>query len=323
MASSEPKGSRLPRPPRRRPVRHPQPLGRRLGPGPRGARLQGARHDQLGLRVHARPPRRQRHARRGRRPHARARPRRPACRSPSTSRTGTARTPSTPRRRSRARRRRARSAARSRTGTRAASCTGSDHAVERVAAAAEAARGLDFPFTLTARAENHIRGNPDLDDTIARLQAYERAGADVLFAPGLRSGDEIRGSATPCRSRSTCSPSPACRWARSSRPAGSGSASAAALAFVALARRGRRRRADPRHRRLLGAGRAGQPQGAGSAADGALRRLPARGQPRRQAQDRQRRAALLLRGDRPGGRADVPHQRQRGVRRRRASRRPS
>ena len=67
-----------------------------------------------------------------------------------------------------------------------------DHAVERVAAAVEAARSLDFPFTLTARAENHIRGNPDLDDTIARLQAFERAGADVLYAPGLRSGDEIR-----------------------------------------------------------------------------------------------------------------------------------
>jgi 2-methylisocitrate lyase-like PEP mutase family enzyme len=69
---------------------------------------------------------------------------------------------------------------------------GLDHAVERVAAAVEAARSLDFPFMLTARAENHIRGNPDLDDTIARLQAYEQAGADVLYAPGLRSGDEIR-----------------------------------------------------------------------------------------------------------------------------------
>ena len=44
----------------------------------------------------------------------------------------------------------------------------------------------------TARAENHIRGNPDLDDTIARLQAYERAGADCLYAPGLRTADEIR-----------------------------------------------------------------------------------------------------------------------------------
>jgi 2-methylisocitrate lyase-like PEP mutase family enzyme len=63
-----------------------------------------------------------------------------------------------------------------------------DHATERVAAAADAAGD----FVLTARAENHIRGNPDLDDTIARLQAYERAGADVLYAPGLRSADEIR-----------------------------------------------------------------------------------------------------------------------------------
>jgi 2-methylisocitrate lyase-like PEP mutase family enzyme len=66
------------------------------------------------------------------------------------------------------------------------------HAAERIAAAAEAARALEFPFTLTARAENHIRGNPDLDDTIARLQAYEQAGADVLYAPGLRTPDDIR-----------------------------------------------------------------------------------------------------------------------------------
>jgi 2-methylisocitrate lyase-like PEP mutase family enzyme len=67
-----------------------------------------------------------------------------------------------------------------------------DHATERVAAACEAAKRLEFQFTLTARAENHIRGNPDIDDTIARLQAYERAGADVVYAPGLRSGEEIR-----------------------------------------------------------------------------------------------------------------------------------
>jgi 2-methylisocitrate lyase-like PEP mutase family enzyme len=65
-------------------------------------------------------------------------------------------------------------------------------AVERVAAACEAAAKLSFSFLVTARAENHIRGNPDLDDTIARLQAYERAGAHVLYAPGLRSADEIR-----------------------------------------------------------------------------------------------------------------------------------
>ena len=66
------------------------------------------------------------------------------------------------------------------------------HASERVAAAVEAVRGLAFPFVLTARAENHIRGNPDLDDTIARLQAFEAAGADVLYAPGLRTAAEIR-----------------------------------------------------------------------------------------------------------------------------------
>ena len=67
-----------------------------------------------------------------------------------------------------------------------------EEAAGRVAAAVQAARALDVPFTLTARAENHIRANPDLEDTIARLQAYERAGADVLYAPGLRNGEEIR-----------------------------------------------------------------------------------------------------------------------------------
>jgi 2-methylisocitrate lyase-like PEP mutase family enzyme len=61
-----------------------------------------------------------------------------------------------------------------------------------VAAAAEAARSFGFPFVFTARAENHIRDNPDLDDTIARLLAYEDAGADALYAPGLRTVDEIR-----------------------------------------------------------------------------------------------------------------------------------
>jgi 2-methylisocitrate lyase-like PEP mutase family enzyme len=59
------------------------------------------------------------------------------------------------------------------------------HAKERIAAAVEAARRLPFPFTLTARAENFIRGNPNLDDTIRRLLAFEAAGADVLMAPGL------------------------------------------------------------------------------------------------------------------------------------------
>jgi 2-methylisocitrate lyase-like PEP mutase family enzyme len=58
-------------------------------------------------------------------------------------------------------------------------------AVERIAAAAQAARAVQFPFMLTARAHNLLYGAPSLDETISRLQAYERAGADVLFAPGL------------------------------------------------------------------------------------------------------------------------------------------
>jgi 2-methylisocitrate lyase-like PEP mutase family enzyme len=59
------------------------------------------------------------------------------------------------------------------------------HATERVAAAVQAARALPFPFTLTARAEGFLRGNTNLDDAIKRLQAFEKAGADVLMAPGL------------------------------------------------------------------------------------------------------------------------------------------
>jgi 2-methylisocitrate lyase-like PEP mutase family enzyme len=65
-------------------------------------------------------------------------------------------------------------------------------AAERVAAAVHAARALPFPFTLTARAENFLRGNPNLDDTIKRLQAFEKAGADVLFAPGLPDLEAVR-----------------------------------------------------------------------------------------------------------------------------------
>jgi 2-methylisocitrate lyase-like PEP mutase family enzyme len=65
-------------------------------------------------------------------------------------------------------------------------------AVERVHAAAEAVRSLDFPFVLTARSENLLRGRRDLDDTIRRLQAFEAAGADVLYAPMLTTLDEVR-----------------------------------------------------------------------------------------------------------------------------------
>ena len=67
-----------------------------------------------------------------------------------------------------------------------------DLAVERVHAAVEAAHSLDFPFTLTARAENLLHGKNDLNDTIRRLQAFEAAGVDVLFAPGLKTLDEVR-----------------------------------------------------------------------------------------------------------------------------------
>lgn len=68
---------------------------------------------------------------------------------------------------------------------------GRELAAERIRAAAEAARSLPFPFTLTARAENYFVGRPDLADTIGRLQAYQDAGADVLFAPGLTSPQDI------------------------------------------------------------------------------------------------------------------------------------
>ena len=66
-----------------------------------------------------------------------------------------------------------------------------EHAVERIRAAAEAVRRLPFAFTLTARAENYLAGQTDLKDTIERLQAYQTAGADVLYAPGLTSKDDI------------------------------------------------------------------------------------------------------------------------------------
>jgi 2-methylisocitrate lyase-like PEP mutase family enzyme len=65
-------------------------------------------------------------------------------------------------------------------------------AVERVAAAAEIAHSLPFPFTFTARAENFLHGRRDLDDTVRRLQAFAKAGADVLYAPGLRDLATIR-----------------------------------------------------------------------------------------------------------------------------------
>ncbi|MGH9763955.1 MAG: isocitrate lyase/PEP mutase family protein [Blastocatellia bacterium] len=66
-----------------------------------------------------------------------------------------------------------------------------EFAADRVRAAVAAARALPFPFTLTARAENYLHGRPDLKDTIARLQAYQEAGADVLYAPALATREDI------------------------------------------------------------------------------------------------------------------------------------
>jgi 2-methylisocitrate lyase-like PEP mutase family enzyme len=67
-----------------------------------------------------------------------------------------------------------------------------EHAVTRIAAAVQAARAAPFPFVLTARAENFLHGRADLADTVRRLQAFERAGADVLFAPGLPDLEAVR-----------------------------------------------------------------------------------------------------------------------------------
>jgi 2-methylisocitrate lyase-like PEP mutase family enzyme len=72
-----------------------------------------------------------------------------------------------------------------------------DHAVERIAAACEAARQLNFPFVLVARAENFLHGRADLDDTIRRLQAFEAAGASALYAPGLPLANDLQ---AVCRS---------------------------------------------------------------------------------------------------------------------------
>jgi len=67
-----------------------------------------------------------------------------------------------------------------------------EHAVERVAASAAAAQSLPFPFMFVARAENYLHGRRDFDDTIRRLQAYEKAGAEVLYAPGITDPEQIR-----------------------------------------------------------------------------------------------------------------------------------
>jgi 2-methylisocitrate lyase-like PEP mutase family enzyme len=78
------------------------------------------------------------------------------------------------------------------TGDAANPIYGFNQAVERVSAAAEATRSLPFPFMFVARAENYLHGRSDLDDTIRRLQAFEKAGAEVLYAPGLTRAEDIK-----------------------------------------------------------------------------------------------------------------------------------
>ena len=125
----------------------------------------------------------------------------------------------------------------------------------------EAARALGFPFTLTARAENHIRGNPDLDDTIARLQAYERAGADVLYAPGPADTDEIRGVCSAVSAPVNVLARPGLSRAEI---AAAGARADQRRRRAVLGRRGGLRRggrADARRRRLQRAGLAAAPAG--------------------------------------------------------------
>ena len=87
---------------------------------------------------------------------------------------------------------------------------------------------------LTARAENHLRGRPDLDDTIARLQAFESAGADVLYAPGLRTLDEMRAVCSAVSRPVNVLASPGSPSPSSPRRVRSASASARALTWVAV-----------------------------------------------------------------------------------------
>ena len=155
-----------------------------------GARLPGARDDELGLRLHARARSTASVTLDEVAAHVACARRAPTDLPVSVDlENGYGAEADHAARRSRGSRRRAPSAARSRTAIpRAAALRRSITRSSASRRRPTAARGLGFPFTLTARAENHIRGNPDLDDTIARLQAFERAGADVLYAPGLRDG---------------------------------------------------------------------------------------------------------------------------------------
>ncbi len=244
-------------PARGRDVHHSEPLGRRLGESARGARLQGTRDHEPRFCVHARAARRRRDARRGRSTTSGCSPARPPLPVSVDLENGYGPDPE--------------SAASAITAAAGAGAVGGsiedydreagiysfDHAVKRIAAACEAARGLSFPFTLTARAENLIRGNPDLDDTIARLQAYERAGADVLFRRAPERGRD------PHRYAATSKPVNVLTHAglsmREIVAAGARRVSVGgALAWAAVAALACHRREDARRGRLLAAHRAGR-----------------------------------------------------------------
>ena len=173
-------------------LRDAEPLGHRVGAHSRLARLRGARDHERGLRLGARQARQPGDARASSSITSRSSLPRPTCRSTSTASAASPTTRAASPRPSGSSARRVRQAARSRTGT--PSRGGSRMsllAVERVAEAAEAARAFDPPLVLTGRAENHLHGVDDLDDTIARLVAYRDAGADCVYAPWLATAEQI------------------------------------------------------------------------------------------------------------------------------------
>ena len=182
----------LPRAPRpRAAVRDAEPVGRRLGAPARLARVRGARDDERGLRLGARQARPAGDARRARRPRRGARRRD----RPAAQRRQRALLPRRPRRRRRdgapARRGGRRRLLDRGLRPRRRADRGRRLAAERVAEAAEAAHAFDPPLVLTGRAENHLHGVDDLDDTIARLVAYRDAGADCVYAPWLATAEQI------------------------------------------------------------------------------------------------------------------------------------
>ena len=136
-----------------------------------------------------------------------------------------------------------------------------DHAAERIAAAAEAARALDFPFTLTARAENFFRRNPDLDDTVGRLQAYEEAGADVLYAPGLASGEQIKAVADAVSKPLNVLAFPPLTMDEIAAAGGQRVSIGSQLAWAGIGAAAQGRGGDAGHRRVLGVRGAGAGEG--------------------------------------------------------------